>query len=72
MMDEEILLEKALDVITEKIVEMTKEYSAQKDQKNIEIIKEKLELLKSFRREIYKGNQSIINKVIKENKKGVI
>lgn len=72
MMDEEVLLEKALDVITEKIVEMTKEYSVQKDQKNIEIIKEKLELLKSFRREIYKGNQSIINKVIKENKKGVI
>lgn len=72
MMDEEILLEKALGVISEKIVEITKEYSTEKDQKKIDKIKEKLELLKSFRREIYKGNQDIINKVIKENKKGVI
>lgn len=72
MMDEEILLEKALGVISEKIVEITKEYSTEKDQKKIDKIKEKLELLKRFRREIYKGNQDIINKVIKENKKGVI
>lgn len=71
-MDNEVNLEKALEIVTDKIVLLTKEYSTQKEEKNNNELKEKLELLKKIRIEVYKGNKEIINKVIKKNKRGVI
>ncbi len=71
-MDRSISLDEALEIVVGKIAEITREYSVEQDEKKADKLKEKLDLLESFKLEVYKGNTEIIKKILEENKKGVI
>ena len=62
----------ALDIISNKIAEITNIYATSKNAEEISICKEKLDVLEKMQQEIYMNNRKIIVKVLKERKKGII
>lgn len=64
--------EMALDIISNKIAEITNIYATSKNAEEISICKEKLDVLEKMQQEIYMNNRKIIVKVLKERKKGII
>ena len=62
----------ALDIISNKIAEITNIYATSKNAEEISICKEKLDVLEKMQQEIYMNNRKIIVKVLKEREKGII
>ena len=58
--------EMALDIISNKIAEITNIYATSKNAEEISICKEKLDVLEKMQQEIYMNNRKIIVKVLKE------
>lgn len=71
-MEEDILIQKSVEILTSTIADITKEYATEKDINKSNRLKEKLNFLKDLRTEAYKGNKGVIKIVILENKKGII
>lgn len=64
--------EMALNIIVDKIAEITKLYSITKEETLSKELKEKIEILNKIKDNIYLGNINIINNVIKKNKRGLL
>lgn len=62
----------ALELIANKIAEITNIYATSNDTEEISICKEKLDLLEKMQKEIYMNNEKIIIKVLEEHKKGIL
>lgn len=71
-MEEDILIQKSVEILTSKIADITKEYATEKDINKSNRLKEKLDFLNDLRTEAYKGNKGVIKIVILENNKGII
>ena len=62
----------ALDIISNKIAEVTNIYATSKKAEEISICKEKLNVLEKMQQEIYMNNKKIITKVLAERQKGIL
>lgn len=62
----------ALDIISNKIAEVTNIYATSKKAEEISICKEKLNVLEKMQQEIYMNNKKIITKVLAERQKGTL
>ena len=75
-MEDEIELENkveiALNIVIDKIAEITDLYSITKEESLSKELKEKVNVLNKIKDNIYLGNINIINNVIEKNKKGLL
>lgn len=62
----------ALDIISDKIAEITNIYAVSKNPEEISMCKEKLNVLEKFQQEIYLNNQRFITKIIRMRKDGIL
>jgi len=69
---EEVQNSIASNIIEENIAKVTIEYSKEKDEEKIKLLKDKLDVLHAIKQYIYNGNTQMINKIIKSKNKGVL
>lgn len=62
----------ALDIISNKIAEITNIYATSKDAEEISICKEKLGVLEKMQQEVYMNNKKIITKILEERKREIL
>lgn len=70
MDDEKINL--AINVLAEKIAQITNEFALNKNEKLNDKYDEKIKVLNQLKNEIYKGNEEYAEKVLEKNKKGIL
>lgn len=62
----------AIDILAEKIADLSKEYANNQDDKLNDVLEEKIKILNEFKDKIYLGNVEYADKVIEKNKKGIL
>lgn len=62
----------AQEIIEDELARIVNEYAVTKDETKSKKLKEKIDVLKKIKIEVYNGNLSIIKMVLERKKKGII
>lgn len=62
----------AQEIIEDELARIVNEYAVTKDETKSKKLKEKIDILKKIKIEVYNGNLSIIKMVLERKKKGII
>ena len=65
-------INKTLEILNDKIAQVTRQLSIEKDIQKAKIFQSKLELLEKYREQAIKGNINAIDHIIEEYNKGAI
>lgn len=62
----------AQELIEDELARIVNEYAVTKDEAKSKKLKEKIDVLKKIKKEVYNGNPNIIKMVLERKKKGII